>query len=61
MLTLIVILGIWTLLSLPMSVILGSSISGRPDPELVGMDGDAAVYRFPNGRLERVPLTRTAA
>jgi hypothetical protein len=63
MLTIVVILAIWVLLSLPMSVLLGVSL--RHDDgcrELVGMDGDAAVYRRANGSFERVSLTaRTSA
>jgi hypothetical protein len=52
MLTIIVI---WVLLSLPMSVVLGSFF--RHDvTELVGMDGDVAVFRRADGSLERMPL-----
>jgi hypothetical protein len=62
MLTLLMILGIWTVLSIPLSVVLGFSIHrGTESRELVGMDGGAAVY-WRAGRLERVPLIeRTAA
>jgi hypothetical protein len=62
MLTLLVILGIWTALSLPMSVVLGCSIHhGMEDAELVGMDGTDAVY-LRGGRFERVSLvSRTPA
>lgn len=62
MLTLVTILGIWTVLSIPLSVVLGFSMHrSTEERELLGMDGDAAVYRRA-GRLERVPLfERTAA
>jgi hypothetical protein len=56
MLTIIVILAIWLVLSLPMSVVLGFSFRDTDRLELVGMDGDVAVFRRPNGVLERVPL-----
>jgi hypothetical protein len=62
MLTIVVILAIWVLLSIPMSVLLGISMRSDDRRELVGMDGDAAVYRRANGSLERVSLTaRTSA
>jgi hypothetical protein len=56
MLTIIVILGIWLVLSLPMSVVLGVSLRGNAQPELMGMDGDVAVFRRPDGAVERMPL-----
>lgn len=55
MLTIIVILGIWTVLSIPLSVVLGFSFRDNR-LELVGMDGDNAVYRRPDGTLERSSL-----
>jgi hypothetical protein len=56
------ILAIWTLLSLPLSVIVGFSIRDDKVVELVGMDGNAAVYRRADGSLQRMPLVdRTAA
>jgi hypothetical protein len=59
MLTIIVILAIWSLLSLPLSVVLGFSF--RDDRlDLVGMDGDDVVYRRASGELERVRLVDTA-
>jgi len=62
MLTIVVILAIWVLLSLPLSVILGHSMSTPRESELVGMDGEFAVFRRSDGRLERVSLTaRTSA
>ena len=63
MLTIIVILAIWVLLSLPLSVILGHAMKDDSGPlELVGMDGENAVFRRPNGSFERVALSdRTAA
>ena len=61
MLTIIMILAIWIVLSLPMSVVLGFSFRDEADLELVGMDGDAALFRRADGSLERVPLVdRTA-
>jgi len=54
--TIIVILGIWLLLSLPLSVVLGVSLRGNARPELVGMDGDVAVFCRPDGVVERMPL-----
>jgi len=64
MMTIVVILAIWVVLSVPLSVILGHSMStSTPDEsELLGMDGDRAVYRRSDGRIERVSLTaRTRA
>ena len=45
MLTIVVILAIWVVLSLPLSVVLGFSIRDDKVVELVGMDGDVAVFR----------------
>jgi hypothetical protein len=56
MLTIIVILGIWLVLSVPMSVVLGFSLRGNAQRELVGMDGDVAVFVRPDGVVERMPL-----
>lgn len=56
MLTIAVILAIWVVLSLPLSVILGHSMSTPEESELLGMDGDVAVFRTAGGRLERVSL-----
>lgn len=50
------ILAIWVVLSLPLSVVLGFSIRDDKVVELVGMDGDVAVFRRADGTLERVPL-----
>jgi len=62
MLTIVVMLAIWVVLSLPLSVILGHSMSPRGESELLGMEGDVAVFRTADGRLERVSLTaRTSA
>jgi len=62
MLTIAVILAIWVVLSLPLSVVLGHSMSKPAESELLGMDGDLAVFRRADGRIERVSLTaRTAA
>jgi len=61
MLTIIVILGIWVVLSLPMSVVLGLSFRDDTPVELVGMDGDVAVFRRAGGGLERMPLGDRAA
>lgn len=56
------ILAIWAVLSLPLSVVVGFSIRDDKVVELVGMDGDAAVYRRADGSLQRMPLVdRTAA
>ena len=57
MLTIVVILAIWVMLSLPLSVVLGHSLSTPRESELLGMDGDVAVFRTADGRLERVSLT----
>ena len=57
--TIIVILAIWMVLSIPLSVLLGFTLRGDDEsyvPELVGMDGENAVYRLEDGRLQRVPL-----
>ena len=56
MLTIVVILAVWALLSLPLSVVLGLSMRSQSRPELIGMDGDLAVYRDANGALQRVSL-----
>lgn len=56
MLTIVVILAIWVVLSLPLSVVLGFSFRSDTHPELVGMDGDVAVFRRASGELERVSL-----
>ena len=56
MLTIIVVLGIWTALSLPVSVVVAFMLRDDSQLELVGMDGDVAVYRRPNGELARVSL-----
>ena len=70
MLTIVVILAIWVLLSIPMCVALGVSmrsddgqeVAGTGVRELLGMDGDSAVYRRADGSLERVSLSaRTSA
>ena len=62
MLTIAVILAIWVALSLPLSVVLGHSMSTPQESELLGMDGDVAVFRRADGRIERVSLTaRTSA
>ena len=62
MLTIVVILAVWVLLSLPMSVVLGLSMKSESRPELVGMEGDVAVFRRSNGALQRVSLVeRTPA
>ena len=60
MLTVIEILTIWSLLSLPLAMVLGFSF--KDDRlELVGMDGADVVYRRTSGQLERVRLIDTAA
>lgn len=57
MTTIIVILAIWVLLSLPLSVMLGRAVTpDRAAPELVGMDGDVAVFRRHDGTEFRVSL-----
>jgi hypothetical protein len=56
MLTIVVVLGIWTALSLPVSVVVAFLLRDDSQLELVGMDGDVAVYCGPNGELERVSL-----
>ena len=54
--TVIVILAIWLVLSLPLSLLLGSCLRHESGDELLGMDGDVAVFRRPDGRLQRVVL-----
>jgi hypothetical protein len=58
MLTIIVI---WVMLSLPMSVVLGIFLRDDVRSELVGMDGDVALFRRANGVLERMPLGARAS
>jgi hypothetical protein len=61
MLTILVILAIWIVLSIPLSVVLGISMRDAKLLELVGMDGDAAVFRRADGTFEHVSLVdRTA-
>ena len=60
--TIVVILAIWVLLSVPLSVVLGHSMSTPGESELLGMEGDVAVFRTADGRVERVSLSeRTSA
>ena len=60
--TIAVILAIWVLLSVPLSVVLGHSMSTPGESELLGMDGDVAIFRRADGRIERVSLSeRTSA
>jgi hypothetical protein len=61
MLTIVVILAVWVLLSVPMSIVLGLSMKSQSRPELVGMDGEHAVYRDANGSLQRVSLVEHTA
>lgn len=63
MVTIIVILAIWMLLSVPMSLILGHAMTAESTtPELLGMDGDVAVFRRTDGTELRVSLSeRTTA
>ena len=62
MLTIAVILAIWVVLSVPLSVVLGHSMCAPEETELLGMDGDVAVFRRADGRIERVSLSaRTSA
>ena len=62
MLTIVVILAIWVVLSVPLSFVLGHSMAGPQESELLGMEGDVAVFRRPDGRIERVSLSqRTSA
>jgi hypothetical protein len=60
MLTILVILAIWVVLSVPMSVVLGCSFRADSPLELLGMDGDVAVFRSADGTLERMPLSERA-
>jgi hypothetical protein len=61
MLTIIVILAIWVALSLPLSVVLGISFQNDAQPELVGMDGDVAVFQAADGTVERISLADRAS
>jgi hypothetical protein len=61
MLTVLVIVAIWVVLSLPLSVVLGASLRDDTRLELVGMDGDVAIFRGANGALERVSLADRAS
>jgi hypothetical protein len=61
MLTITVILAIWVVLSLPLSVVLGFSFQDDPQPELVGMDGDLAVFQAADGTVERISLADRAS
>jgi hypothetical protein len=60
-LTIIVILAIWLVLSVPMSVVLGFAMRDDRVVELEGMDGDVAVFRRADGTIERMPLGERAA
>jgi len=62
MMTIAVILAIWVVLSVPLSVILGHTMCPPEESELLGMDGNVAVFRRADGCIERVSLTaRTSA
>jgi hypothetical protein len=63
MLTALVIVGIWTFLSVPMAVLLGAAMHDRDRGEfqLVGMDGSDAVYRRVDGLEHRVALEERAS
>ena len=62
MLTILAILAIWTALSIPLSLVLGVSLRRGRGVELLGMDGDVAVYRSADGGIVRQRLIdRTAA
>jgi ABC-type spermidine/putrescine transport system permease subunit II len=61
MLTAVMIIAIWVLLSLPLSVVLGLSFRDDRRVELVGMDGADVVYRRADGTLERVALAARAS
>jgi hypothetical protein len=61
MLSIYAILAIWILLSLPVSLVLGFSLRDDSRPELVGMDGEVAVFRRTSGLFERVSLTDRAS
>ncbi|MEY2423279.1 MAG: hypothetical protein QOI95_3346 [Acidimicrobiaceae bacterium] len=54
--TVVVIIAIWAVLSLPFSVVLGFAFRDETRAELVGMDGADAVFRRADGTLERVAL-----
>jgi len=58
--TVIVILAIWTLLSLPLSVLLGVCLKDTEPPELLGMDGADALMRGADGVVRRVSLLASA-
>ena len=62
MMTIAAILAIWVVLSVPLSVILGHTMCPPEESELLGMDGNVAVFRRADGCIERVSLTaRTSA
>jgi hypothetical protein len=54
--TLVLVVAIWIAVSLPVSLALGLLMRGEPEPELVGIEGDHAVYSLGGKALLRVPL-----
>ena len=54
--TIAVILSIWVVCSLPLSMVLGALLRDGTPPELIGMDGNHAVYCDHDGSLRRVSL-----
>ena len=60
MLTIVVVLAIWAALSLPVSVVVACLLRDSSQLELVGMDGDVAVFCGANGEVERVSLGERA-
>lgn len=61
MFTVFVMLSVWLLLSLPLSVVLGAFLHHDTPPELIGMEGDLAVYLNSDGSFHRVSMIDHAA
>jgi hypothetical protein len=52
----IMVAAMWVVVSLAIALVVGGSFGTDDPPELLGMDGDLAVYRRANGVIERFPL-----
>ncbi len=59
--TVLMVLAVWFVVSVPVSIAVGCLLKSRGGPELIGMVGSDAVYVRPDGRLTRVPLGVPAA
>ena len=54
--TVLMVLAVWFVVSVPVSIAVGCLLKSRGGPELIGMVGSDALYVRSDGRLARVPL-----